>query len=246
MSSKSQIEWTEQTWNPTTACNKVSLGCKNCYAEVMSRRLQAMGVKGYEDGFAVRQHLDRLLQPLKRKQPTVYFVNSMSDLFHPEIEFEFIDRVFDTIKQTSQHTYQILTKRPEIMNDYFESRDFAAPSNAWLGTSVENKRQGLPRIDILRDIPCSTRFLSCEPLLENLGKLNLQGIHWVIVGGESGSKARPMRPAWATNIKTQCEQQNVPFFFKQWGAWSEERVKRSKKANGRLLEGQLWDNYPQR
>ena len=246
MSGKSQIEWTEQTWNPTTGCDKVSLGCKYCYAETMSRRLKAMGAKGYEDGFAVRQHPERLQQPLNTKRSTVYFVNSMSDLFHPDIEFDFIDQVFETIKQTPQHTYQILTKRPQVMKDYFANRDSVAPINTWLGTSVENKKYGLPRIDILRDIPCSTRFLSCEPLLENLGKLDLRNIHWVIVGGESGSKARPMRPSWAINIKDQCQQQSVPFFFKQWGAWSDERVKRSKKANGRLLEGQLWNNYPQR
>ena len=166
--SASKIEWTEQTWNPTTGCNKVSAGCKNCYAEALSHRLKGMGAKGYENGFALTLHEGRLLTPTKRKRPTTYFVNSMSDLFHEAIPTTFLDRVFSVIKETERHCYQILTKRPHVMKDYFATR--RVPKNAWLGVSVENKKHGLPRIDVLRQIACGIRFLSCEPLLECLGK----------------------------------------------------------------------------
>ncbi len=238
----STIEWTEQTWNPVTGCTKISAGCEFCYAETMARRLQAMGMPGYENGFAVTCHENRLLQPLRRKIPTVYFVNSMSDLFHPNAPFSFIDKVLQTIDKTPHHTYQILTKRPELMAKYFSDRN--VPDNAWLGVSVENKKHGVPRIDVLRKIGAKIRFLSVEPLLEDLGKINLSGIHWVIVGGESGLDARPMQPAWASNIRAQCQRRRVPFFFKQWGAWGSDQVKRSKKDNGRLLDGRLWNQYP--
>ena len=242
--SASKIEWTEETWNPTTGCNKVSAGCKHCYAEVLSRRLQGMKVKGYENGFSLTLHEERLSHPIKRRKPTTYFVNSMSDLFHEKIPSQFLDKVFGVIERTPRHRYQILTKRPSVMRDYFASRK--VPENAWLGVSVENKKDGLPRIDVLRQVSCETRFLSCEPLLESLEQINLRGIHWVIVGGESGRKARPMRAEWAIGIQRQCESEEIPFFFKQWGAHGSDGIKRSKKANGRLLLNKKWDHIPLR
>ena len=242
--SQSAIEWTEQTWNPVTGCKKISSGCANCYAETMARRLQAMRVPGYENGFDLTLHEERLLQPLQRRKPTMYFVNSMSDLFHPSVPFNFVDKVFATIQQTPQHVYQILTKRPERMHRYFNTKHRMVPYHAWLGVTVENRKQGLPRIDSLRDIPCQVRFLSCEPLLEDLGVFDLGGIHWVIVGGESGSRARPMQGVWAEHIRHLCRQYQTAFFFKQWGTYGSDGVKRSKKANGRLLQGHLWEQYP--
>lgn len=243
MSSKSHIEWTEFTWNPATGCTKISPGCKYCYAETMAERLQAMGAPGYENGFKITLHPDRLTQPMQRKKSAIYFVNSMSDMFHEEIPFEFLDRMFDTIRKTPQHIYQILTKRPERMEEYFKTR--SAPDNAWLGVTVEDKKYGLPRIDILRRIDAKIRFLSIEPLLEDLGKFDLSGIHWVIVGGESGAKARPMKAEWVEPIRQQCQIARVPFFFKQWGMWGEDGVRRSKSANGRLLKGKEYDATPE-
>lgn len=238
----SKIEWTEATWNPITGCTKISPGCKHCYAETMSRRLQAMGAPGYENGFGLSLLPDRLTQPLRRRKPTMYFVNSMSDLFQNEVPFSFIDEVMNVIERTPWHTYQILTKRAKIMRRYFNNREI--PPNAWLGVSVENKKYGVPRIEELQSIDVETRFLSVEPLLEGLGELNLNGIHWVIVGGESGPGARPMRESWATNIRDQCQKAGVDFFFKQWGAWGADGEKRSKKANGRKLEGEIWNMMP--
>lgn len=240
--SESSIEWTEATWNPVTGCTKVSAGCKHCYAETMAKRLQAMGMPGYENGFEVSLLPERLEQPLLRRRPTVYFVNSMSDLFHPKVTFRFIDRVFDVIADTQRHVYQILTKRPERMRKYFLKR--SVPPNVWLGVTVENKKHGVPRIAVLKEITAGVRFLSAEPLLEDLGRLNLSGIHWVIVGGESGKQARPMKSGWANSIRKQCRSQDVAFFFKQWGAWGPDGVRRSKKANGRLLAGKRWDEMP--
>lgn len=242
MSKKSQIEWTEFTWNPTTGCTKISAGCKNCYAEVMAGRLQAMKAVGYEEGFKLKLHPDRLEQPFERKKPTTYFVNSMSDLFHDDIPNEYLDKVFAVINKTPQHTYQILTKRPENMKKYFMNR--LVPNNAWLGVSAEDKKHGIPRIDILRGVKSKIRFLSIEPLLEDIGDINLSGIHWVIVGGESGSKARPMKKKWVENIKNQCFAHNVSFFFKQWGTWGVDGIKRTKSTNGRLLEGKVWEEIP--
>lgn len=242
MTTQSAIEWTEQTWNPVTGCTKISPGCKHCYAETMARRLTAMGVHGYENGFNLTLLPERLAEPLKRKKPTVYFVNSMSDLFHEEVPDTYIQQVFDVIRQTPQHTYQILTKRAERLPDFFSHYD--APQNAWLGVSVENRKHGLPRIDALRGIPAQIRFLSVEPLLEDIGKINLHGIHWVIVGGESGPKARPMKQEWVINIQRQCVEQDVAFFFKQWGGWGADGKKRAKKHNGRLLRGRTWDDMP--
>ncbi len=239
---KTKIEWTEETWNPTIGCTKISSGCKYCYAETMARRLQAMGVKGYENGFEFTLMPQRLEHPLKKKKPTKFFVNSMSDLFHEEMPLSFLDKIFDVIKQTPQHIYQILTKRENKMAEYFSDRSL--PPNVWLGVTVEDRKSGLPRIKKLRDINASVKFLSIEPLLEDLGKLNLDFIDWVIVGGESGLKARPMKEEWVINIKNQCQQSGVPFFFKQWGAWGADSVKRNKKINGRILQGKIWNDYP--
>ncbi len=239
---KTKIEWTEESWNPTIGCTKISDGCKYCYAEVMAKRLQAMGVKGYENGFKFTLMPERLEQPLKKKKPTKFFVNSMSDLFHEEIPAYYLDNIFEIIKQTPQHIYQILTKRENRMVKYFANK--IIPKNVWLGVTVENKISGLPRIDKLRDIKATVKFLSIEPLLENLGQVNLNGIDWVIVGGESGHSARLMKSEWVLNIKKQCEKKKIPFFFKQWGTWGADMVKRSKKKNGRELLGELWEAYP--
>jgi len=236
MSTKTSIEWTEQTWNPTTGCTKVSPGCQNCYAETMARRLKAMGVKGCENGFILTLQPRRLQEPLNRKKPTIYFVNSMSDLFHEDISDGYIRQVFDVIKHAPQHTFQILTKRADRMADLLKSFDI--PPSAWMGVTIENKKHGLPRIDKLRQVNATVRFLSIEPLLEDLGHLDFKKIQWIIVGGESGPKARPMKVEWMKNTKQQCENQNASFFFKQWGGWGAGGIKRPKKENGRILLGQ--------
>lgn len=238
-----KIEWTEETWNPTTGCNKVSSGCTHCYAETMSKRLKAMGTPGYENGFEFTLMPDRLDQPFKKKKPTKYFVNSMSDLFHKDMPEEFLDKIIDVIARTPHHIYQILTKRENRMFEYFSKRDI--PQNIWLGVTVEDKKKGVPRIDKLRDLKANIKFLSVEPLLEDLGKVSFKGIDWVIVGGESGPKARPMKEEWALNIKEQCLEQKVEFFFKQWGTWGIDGVRRSKKSNGRILAGKEWNNFPE-
>jgi protein gp37 len=242
MATASKIEWTEQTWNPVTGCTKVSPGCKHCYAETMAKRLKAMGASGYKHGFKLTLQPNRLTEPLERKKPTVWFVNSMSDLFHRDISDEYIDRVFASIRQTPQHTYQVLTKRADRLPLYFRHRE--VPDNVWLGVSVENRKHGKPRIDRLRQVAAHIRFLSIEPLLEDLGDLDLTDIHWVIVGGESGSKARPMKAEWARSIQQQCEDAGVAYFFKQWGTWGADGRKRTKHANGRELDGETWDQYP--
>jgi len=242
MTTISRIEWTEQTWNPAIGCTKVSAGCKHCYAETLAKRLKAMGVAAYDQGFRLKLLHDRLDEPVRRIKPTIYFVNSMSDLFHERIPDAFIDSVMATIAATPQHRYQILTKRHERLGEFFAHRQ--VPSNVWLGVSVENRRHGVPRIDVLRRLPARIRFLSCEPLLEDLGSIDLSGIHWVIVGGESGPKARPMRAEWARAIRQQCEEQGATFFFKQWGGWGADGKRRSKKANGRELDGKLWNGMP--
>lgn len=242
MSTQTSIEWTERTWNPVVGCSKVSPGCAHCYAEVMARRLQAMGVKGYENGFDVTLLPKRLQEPLLRKAPTIYFVNSMSDLFHEKIPEKYIRQVFDVICRAPQHTFQVLTKRAERLAEFFGND--RPPMNAWLGVTVEDRRYGVPRIDSLRRVPAAVRFLSVEPLLEDLGELDLSGIHWVIVGGESGPKARPMKQEWVLNVKRQCESQGAAFFFKQWGGWGIDGKRRGKKENGRLLMGRTWDDVP--
>jgi len=242
MTTRSRIEWTEQTWNPVTGCTNVSPGCKHCYARVFAERLRAIGASGYENGFAVTLQPARLAEPLTRRRATVYFVNSMSDLFHERVSLDYITRVMDVIRQTPRHRYQILTKRPERMLAFF--RKEPPPVNAWLGVSVENRRHGLPRLNPLRRVDATIRFLSIEPLLEELGQVDLTDIDWVIVGGESGARARPMKPAWVRALRDQCLAKSIPFFFKQWGAWGPDGERRSKKANGRLLDGQIWDGLP--
>jgi protein gp37 len=208
----------------------------------MARRLQAIGIKSYEDGFKLTLQPDRLTEPLLRKKPSMYFVNSMSDLFHEEVPNCYIDNVFDVIHRSSIHVFQILTKRAERMYDYLKMKEL--PNNVWIGVTVENIDQGIPRIDYLRRIKSVIRFISMEPLLEDLGIVDLSNIDWVIVGGESGPKARPMKSEWVLNIKEQCERDQSKFFFKQWGGWGPDGVKRSKKSNGRLLLGKTWDSIP--
>jgi protein gp37 len=243
MSANSRIEWTEHTWNPVVGCTKVSAGCKHCYAEVMARRLQAMRVPGYELGFKkIRLRPEKLEEPLLRLKSTIYFVNSMSDLFHPHVPDAFIDKVFATMRAATWHTFQVLTKRPERMVEYLGRR--RVPDHVWLGTTVENRRHGVPRIAHLRRVQASTRFLSVEPLLEDIGRIDLRGIGWVIVGGESGIGARPMRPEWARNVQQQCIAAGTRFFFKQWGAYGEDGMRRSKKANGRAFDGRQWNEMP--
>lgn len=242
MVSKSHIEWTEMTWNPVTGCTKVSPGCKFCYAETLARRLKVMGVSGYENGFAVSTLPDRLDQPRYRKRRTIWFVNSMSDLFHDKVPFVFVERVMDTIVDTPQHIYQILTKRPKRMAKFFAKRPI--PKNVWLGVTVEDRKYGIPRIEQLRQVDATVRFLSVEPLLEDVGELDLDGIHWLIVGGESGARARPMKADWARRLRDQCLRDQVAFFFKQWGAHGPDGIRRAKNTNGRLLDGKLHDELP--
>jgi len=236
-----KIEWTERTWNPITGCTKISAGCANCYAETMARRLKAMGVSKYENGFSLALHNDVLNEPLKWKKPHTVFVCSMADLFHEAVPFDFIDKVMDTIKQSKHHRYQILTKRANRMAEYFSKVDI--PRNVWLGVTVEAPSE-LFRIDYLRGLHASIRFLSCEPLIEGLGIIDLTNIDWVIVGGESGTKARPMKPEWVHSILRQSEEQGVAFFFKQWGTWSSDGIKRNKKANGKLIDGKIIQMMP--
>lgn len=237
----SKIEWTEKTWNPITGCTKKSAGCKNCYAEVMTRRLQAMGQEKYKNGFNVTLHEECLAEPFAWKKPCVVFVCSMSDIFHEDVPFEFVDKIMETIRNTPQHTYQILTKRAGWMYRYFCSRQI--PANVWLGVTVENDLEKR-RIMFFRRMTATVKFLSCEPLIGDLGKLNLDGIDWVIVGGESGVNARPMKEEWVLNIKEQCEKQGVAFFFKQWGTYGADGIKRNKKENGKLLQGKIIQEYP--
>lgn len=236
-----KIEWTQASWNPTIGCDKVSSGCKNCYAEAMAKRLQAIGNPDYKDGFAFKMLPQRLDEPKRNKKPTLYFVNSMSDLFHQKMDFGFLERVMQVIADTPHHQYQILTKRPHTMREYFSKREI--PLNVWLGTTVESSKVK-SRIDLIRDLSASVKWLSCEPLISDLGELDLRGIDWVIAGGESGANARAMKEEWVLNIKRQCEAQNVAFFFKQWGAWGSDGVKRSKKENGALLGGKIYQAYP--
>ncbi len=241
MSKTTKIEWTDKTWNPVTGCTKISAGCANCYAEVMSRRLCAMGQTKYKNGFISTIHPECLSEPLKWEKPHTIFVCSMSDLFHKDVPFSFIDKVIDVIRKTPHHKYQILTKRAERMAEYFEGKSI--PVNAWVGVTVD-VAESKSRIDYLRPLKATVKFLSCEPLLEDLGELNFDGIDWVIVGGESGGRARPMKEEWVLYIKEQADRHNVPFFFKQWGTWGSDGVKRSKKVNGKLLKGKICQAMP--
>ncbi|MCL2289206.1 MAG: phage Gp37/Gp68 family protein [Bacteroidetes bacterium] len=242
MAQKSKIEWTDRTWNPVTGCTKLSLGCANCYAETMAGRLKAMGVGKYENGFVPTMHENVLEEPLKWKIPHTVFVCSMADLFHDAVPFNFIDKVMSTIRKSSHHRYQILTKRAERMAEYFSKVD--VPQNVWLGVTVESFSEKT-RIDSLRNLPSSIRFISCEPLVDDLGEIDLTNIDWVIVGGESGVRARPMKPEWVRSILQQTDEQEVAFFFKQWGTWGADGIKRNKKANGKALDGKIIQMMPQ-
>ena len=233
--SQSKIEWTEATWNPTTGCTKISSGCVNCYAEKMAKRLKAMGTPKYRNGFEVTLHVDCLMDPYNWKKPKVIFVNSMSDLFHEEIPFEFIERVFGVMNNNPQHIFQVLTKRADILNTY--SRKLNWTSNIWMGVTVEDI-SAKSRIEYLRDTKAAIKFLSCEPLISNLGEINLRNINWVIVGGESGPKARPIKEDWVINIYQQCKNADIPFFFKQWGGVN-------KKKNGKKLQGEIYQEMPE-
>ena len=230
----SKIEWTDATWNPVTGCDKVSPGCKFCYAERLSKRLKAAGMAKYRNGFAVTLHPDTLEIPLRWRKPRSIFVNSMSDLFHDEVPDDFIGSVFDVMARADWHRYQVLTKRPERVASLNSTLLWAA--QIWQGVSVENQDYA-HRIDLLRDTAAAVKFLSLEPLLGPLPNLNLEGIDWVIVGGESGPGARPMHPNWARDIRNQCLDAGVPFHFKQWGGVF-------KKRNGRELDGRTWDEMP--
>ena len=237
-----KIEWTNRTWNPVTGCTKCSEGCKNCYAEVMTRRLKGTGNKKYANGFKVTTHEDVLDEPDKWTNPSLIFVCSMSDLFHEEVPFTFIDKVMDTIRVNPWHIFQILTKRADRMEEYYRTRE--VPNNAWIGVTVENEK-AKKRIEHLNNIDTTAvRFISCEPLLEDLGERNLYTIDWVSVGGERGRNARPMKEEWVLNIKRQADAEDAAFFFKQWGAWGADGMKRNKKENGSLLQGKLWRCFP--
>jgi protein gp37 len=243
MVKKTGIEWTEVTWNPTTGCDRVSPGCDNCYALTLAKRLKAMGSAKYQNdgdprtsgpGFALTVHEAALVQPYTWSGRRVVFVNSMSDLFHAKVPLDFVRRVFDVIADTPQHTYQVLTKRASRLPRIADKLDW--PSNLWLGVSVENEDH-LSRVDHLRQVPAAVRFLSCEPLIGSLASLNLDGIDWVITGGESGPNARPLDPDWVREIRDLCGSADVPFFHKQWGG-------RTPKAGGRELDGQIWSEMP--
>jgi protein gp37 len=245
MANGTSIEWTEVTWNPVTGCDRISAGCDNCYALTLAKRLKAMGSDKYQNdgdprtsgpGFAVTIHPTALDQPYSWRAPKVVFVNSMSDLFHARVPLEFIQDVIRVMAETPQHTYQVLTKRPLRALRLAEKLDW--PPNLWLGVSIESQ-QTFHRVDHLRQIPAAVRFLSCEPLLAPLDGINLDGIHWVIAGGESGPNYRPMELGWARGIRDACVTAGVPFFFKQWGG-------RTPKALGRELDGELWDEMPGR
>lgn len=231
---QSSIEWTESTWNPLTGCTKVSPGCKFCYAERMAKRLQGMGQRRYTNGFELTLHEDVLESPLSWKKPQLIFVNSMSDMFHKDVPAWFIHRTFDVMRRASWHQFQVLTKRSERLLEMSPSIDW--PDNVWMGVSVESQDYAF-RIDHLRKTGAAVKFLSLEPLLGPLPRLDLRGIIWAIVGGESGPGARPMELEWVLEIKAQCRKGRVPFFFKQWGGVN-------KKKAGRLLQGRTWDELP--
>lgn len=244
MSNYSAIEWTESTWNPVTGCDRVAAGCDNCYALALAKRLKAMGAEKYQNdgdprtsgpGFGVTIHPTALKQPYRWRAPRVVFVNSMSDLFHAKVPISFVRDIFDVIRETPQHTYQVLTKRAHRMARFADKLDW--PDNLWMGVSVESF-DAVDRIDHLRATPAAVRFLSCEPLLSGLPGLNLADIDWVIAGGESGHNARGMDHAWVEDIRDQCNDAGVSFFFKQWGG-------RTPKANGRELDGRTWDEMPE-
>ncbi|MGC4863767.1 DUF5131 family protein [Micromonospora sp. DT41] len=244
MADKSSIEWTEATWNPTTGCDRISDGCDNCYALTLAKRLKAMGSRKYQNdgdprtsgpGFGVTVHPDTLATPLRWKEPRVVFVNSMSDLFHARVPSSFVRQVFEVMEATPRHTYQVLTKRATRLRKLAGTLPW--PPNVWMGVSVEDSSV-LSRIDDLRAVPAAVRFISAEPLIAPLGRLNLEGIDWLIAGGESGPGARPVEPDWVRQLRDQCQPAGTAFFFKQWGG-------RTPKAGGRSLDGCTWDEMPQ-
>jgi len=233
--SNTSIEWTESTWNPVTGCNKISPGCKNCYAERMARRLKLMGSERYINEFELTLHEDVIKEPLSWKKPRTIFVNSMSDLFHENIPLEFIQKIFDVMVKADWHTFQILTKRAERLEELAPYLPWA--KNIWMGVSVENQNYAY-RVNNLRNVPAAVRFLSIEPLIGKITRINLKGIDWVIVGGESGPRSRYMDPEWVRILRDKCKNQNVPFFFKQWGGVN-------KKKAGRTLDKKIWSQMPQ-
>ena len=240
MAQKTAIEWTDTTWNPVTGCTKISPGCDNCYAERFAERFRGVSGHPFEDGFDLTLRQARLEQPLQWRRSKMIFVNSMSDLFHKHVPLEFVERVFDTMERAGHHIFQVLTKRSSRMRDFVNARykDGVGPDHIWLGVSVEDG-QRLSRVRHLQDTNAGVRFLSLEPLIGPIGTLDLNGIHWVIVGGESGPRARPMDPEWACEIRDQCHAADVPFFFKQWGG-------PRPKSGGRLLEGVEWSGFPRK
>ncbi|WBC02661.1 phage Gp37/Gp68 family protein [Micromonospora sp. WMMA1976] len=244
MADKSSIEWTEATWNPTTGCDRISRGCDHCYALTLAKRLKAMGSPKYQTdgdprtsgpGFGVATHPAELALPLRWREPRIVFVNSMSDLFHARVPFDFVEQVFEVMAATPQHTYQVLTKRASRLAKLAPRLTW--PSNVWMGVSVEDASE-VDRTDHLRTVPAAVRFISAEPLLGPVAPLDLTGIHWLIAGGESGVGARPVDPAWVRDLRDQCQADEVAFFFKQWGG-------RTPKAGGRHLDGATWDEMPQ-
>lgn len=251
---ETQIEWTDATWNPVAGCSIKSAGCKNCYAMQMAKRLEAMDIEKYKGlikkstkhpvwNGVVREDRESLAIPYKWKKPRKIFVNSMSDLFHEKVSESFIHDVWKVMEETPHHNYQILTKRPERMQEIVKKKIKLVLPNVWLGTSVEDDRV-LSRIEFLKKTPAAIRFISFEPLIGPVGKVNLKGIHWAIVGGESGANARPIKEEWIDQIYDQCFRYDTAFFFKQWGTWGKDNKKRSKKANGREYRGQTWDEMP--
>ncbi|WBH22235.1 hypothetical protein PALA1_02710 [Pseudomonas aeruginosa] len=251
---ETQIEWTDSTWNPVAGCSIISDGCKNCYAMEMARRLESMGVEKYKGltrksgkrtvwNGVIREDEKSLSIPYSWKKPRKIFVNSMSDLFHDDVSDDFILRVWNVMRETPRHSYQILTKRPERMKEIIKSRIKDILPNVWIGTSVENS-EVLHRIESLRNVPAAIRFISFEPLIDSVGDVDLRNIDWAIVGGESGRGARPIKEEWIDEIYEQCLLSDTAFFFKQWGAWGKDNTKRSKKDNGREYRGRTWDEMP--
>jgi protein gp37 len=241
MASNSSIEWTDATWNPIRGCTKISPGCVHCYAETFAERFRGVPGHPYEQGFDLRLVPEKLAEPLRWNRPKMVFVNSMSDLFHEDVPDEYILAVADVMRRANWHTYQVLTKRSERMREMLQGplRPLAAEPHIWWGVSVENRKHGLPRIDDLRAAPAAVRFLSVEPILEDLGTIDLGEIGWMIVGGESGAGARPLRKEWVLSLRDQCLREGVPFFFKQWGGVR-------KKQAGRELDGRTYDETPSR
>lgn len=241
----SKIEWTEKTWNPVTGCTKISEACENCYAEVMAKRLSGMPAskEKYRNVFKLTIHPEALEEPYKWKKPSMVFVCSMGDLFHKDVPTSFIDSVIKVIEDNPQHTFQLLTKRAKRMFQFFYESGREIPKNCWLGVTCESGKHK-ERVDYLRLLEAPVRFLSCEPLLDNMNDIDLDGIDWVITGGESGVNARRTPIEWFRGLRDACRRWNTPFFFKQWGAWGADGVKRSKYKNGSLLDGKEWKQYP--